>query len=302
MRATTLFEVIIIGGSYAGLSAAMTLGRSLRNTLVIDSGKPCNQQTPHSHNFLTQDGKPPEEIVTVARKQVEQYEKVQFLNDKVISGNRVGQLFTLETSSGKTFSAKKLIFATGIKDTMPPVKGFSACWGITAIHCPYCHGFEFRGKKTAIMANGDGAFHVASLVSNLTKNITLLTSGKANFSEEQMHKFHRNNIRIEEAEIAELEHTKGYLNQVVFKDGKKIKFAALYANIPFEQHSNVPAKMGCRLTEMGYIEVDNAQKTSVEGIFACGDNTTYFRSIANAVSNGNIAGATVNYQLVEAAF
>lgn len=302
MKENITFEVIIIGGSYAGLSAAMTLGRSLRNTLVIDSGKPCNQQTPHSHNFLTQDGKSPMEIASLARRQVEQYESIQFLDDKVVHGEKVNDLFTLKTLSGKIISAKKLIFATGIKDIMPSIKGFSECWGITAIHCPYCHGYEFRNKKTAIMANGDSAFHLSSLVNNLTMDITLLTSGKSQFSKEQLDKIQQHNIAVEESEIIELEHSKGHIDQVVFKNGKKIKFDAMYASIPFEQHSNVPKEMGCKITEMGHIEVDDFQKTSVEGIFACGDNTTYFRSIANAVSNGNTAGAVVNKELTEEVF
>ena len=210
------FEIIIIGSSYAGLSAAMTLGRSLRNTLIIDSGKPCNKRTPRSHNFLTQDGKTPLEISTLAKQQVKQYKTVHFYNDLAIEGKKMNEGFEVKTQSGKTFVGKKLIFATGIKDIMPEIKGFSDCWGISVIHCPYCHGYEYRNQKTGIMANGDVAYHIASLVKNLTKDITILTTGKAEFNLEQINKLKKYDIKIVETNISEIEHKNGYINNVVF--------------------------------------------------------------------------------------
>jgi thioredoxin reductase len=130
-------EVIIIGGSYAGLSAAMALGRSLRNVLIIDDGLPCNRQTPHSHNFITHDGEKPGEIAEKAKAEVLQYDTVSFLNDTAISGEKGGEGFAVTTRSGKAFHAKKLIFATGIKDTMPDIKGFAECWGISEYPYPW---------------------------------------------------------------------------------------------------------------------------------------------------------------------
>ena len=165
------FDVIIIGGSYAGLSSAMALGRSLRNVLIIDNGKPCNIQTPHSHNFLTQDGKTPKDISASAKKEVEKYETIKFYKGIAISGVKIENGFEITTATNDKFTAKKLIFATGIKDTMPNIKGFSECWGISIIHCPYCHGYEHRYQNTGIIANGQKAFHLASMVNNLTKLI-----------------------------------------------------------------------------------------------------------------------------------
>src|SRR5690606_408454 len=136
------FDVIIIGGSYAGLSSAMTLGRALRNVLMIDSGKPCNRQTPHSHNFITQDGEEPGTIAEKAKAQVLKYDTVKFLNDLAVSGKKTENGFVIATETGKEFATKKLVFATGVKDIMPGIKGFSECWGISVIHCPYCHGYE----------------------------------------------------------------------------------------------------------------------------------------------------------------
>ncbi|MET4080220.1 thioredoxin reductase [Pedobacter sp. UYP30] len=296
------FDVIIIGGSYAGLSAAMALGRSLRNVLIIDSGLSCNRQTPYSHNFITQDGEKPSEITAKSKAQVLNYGTVNFLEDIAVSGKREENGFSIKSKSGKEFFAKKLIFATGIKDIMPDIKGFAECWGISMVHCPYCHGYELRNRKTGIMANGERAFHLASLVSNLTNDITILTSGKADFKPEQVLKLRNHNIKIIESEITEIKHHNGYVENVIFRDGNTIDFEGIYAALPFTQHSKIPFSLGCELTDQGYISVDGFQKTTLEGVYACGDNSTMMRSVANAVANGNLVGAMVNHELTEAQF
>jgi thioredoxin reductase len=154
MTDTNKFEVIIIGGSYAGLSAAMALGRSLRNVLIIDSGLRCNRQTPHAHNFITQDGEQPAVIAEKARIEVLKYKTVQIINDLAVRGIKTKDGFLITTETGQEFQAEKVIFASGIKDIMPDIKGFAACWGVSVVHCPYCHGYEIRDQKTAILANG----------------------------------------------------------------------------------------------------------------------------------------------------
>ncbi len=302
MVTNQIYDVVIIGGSYSGLSAAMALGRSLRSVLIIDAGKPCNSQTPHSHNFLTQDGVKPNIIAQKAIKEVLEYSSVSILNDFAVSGQKTDSGFKIITKKGEVIAAKKLIFATGVKDIMPQITGFSDCWGISVIHCPYCHGYEFKGQKTGILANGNKAFHVASMVYNLTNNVSILTSGKSDFSIEQIEKLKKHNIKVIEKEIVEIEHTNGNVNNVVFKNGEKINFNAIYATITFEQHSQIPASIGCEFSELGYIQVDDFQKTSIEGVFACGDNSSMLRSVANAVASGNIAGAMANMELVTEQF
>ncbi len=297
MTDTNSFDTIIVGGSYAGLSAAMALGRSLRHVLLIDSGMPCNERTPHSHNFLTQDGKTPKEISMLAKHQVEKYGTVKFYNGIASSGRKSENGFEITTDTGNKFNAKKLIFATGIKDMMPDIMGFAECWGVSIIHCPYCHGYEYRNQNTAIIANGAKAFHLASLVKNLTDNITILTSETADFTSEQVDKLNTHGIKIIETKISEFEHKNGHLRNIIFDDDTKISFDAAYAAVPFVQHSDIPVSLGCELTEHGYIKVDDFQKTTVPGIYACGDNSNIMRSIANAVYSGNITGAVVNGEL-----
>ncbi|MES2761628.1 MAG: NAD(P)/FAD-dependent oxidoreductase [Bacteroidota bacterium] len=296
------FEVIIIGGSYAGLSAAMALGRSLRRVLIIDSGLPCNRQTPYSHNFITQDGATPFAIAQKAKEQVLNYSTVIFLNGLVTKTRKNEGGFTIKTQAGEEFKSRKLILATGVKDVMPAIKGFYECWGISVVHCPYCHGYEFRNKKTGIMANGERAFHLASLVNNLTNDIQIFTSGKPDFSTEQITKLNNQKIKIIETSISEIEHENGSLKSIVLNNGHKEVFNVLYAAIPFQHTSDISLSLGCEFTEMGHVKVDMFQKTTVNDVFACGDNSSMMRSVAYAVSTGNITGAMVNKELTEADF
>lgn len=302
MTDSKAFDVIIIGGSYAGLSAALSLGRSLRKVLIIDSGLPCNRQTPHSHNFLTQDGEKPAAIADRAKAQVLNYITVKFHHGLAVSGKKTAGGFEISTETTEKFEAKKLIFATGVKDIMPDIKGFAECWGISVVHCPYCHGYEFRDQKTGIMANGEKAFHLASLVNNLTDQLSILSSGKAEFDAEQTAKLKKHNIEIVEKEIVEVEHQNGHLKKVIFSDGSSTDLNVLYAGLPFTQQTDIPVSLGCELTEQGYIKVDSYQKTTVQGIFACGDNTTMMRAVSNAVATGNLAGAMANKELTDEQF
>lgn len=302
MKATHPYDVIIIGGSYSGLAAGMALGRALRKVLIIDSGNPCNQQTPYSHNFLTNDGKTPQEIATIARAQVKLYKSVEFLENVVTTGIKTEAGFEVQVLSGERFITKKLIFATGIKDIMPAIPGFGECWGISVLHCPYCHGYEVRHQKTGILANGDAGFEFAALLSNWTNDLTLYTNGKSTLNEQQRNKLQQHGIPVIESAIDQLEHKKGYLQHILFKNGDQTAVTALYAKVPFIQHCDIPKQLGCEISAEGYIKTDLAQKTTVPGIFACGDNASRMRTVANAVSMGTTTGLMVNKELIEETF
>jgi thioredoxin reductase len=296
------FDVIIVGGSYSGLSAAMALGRALRTVLVIDSGLPCNQQTHHSHNFITQDGEKPNVIAERAKKQVLRYATVKFINDLAVGGNKTKDGFVITTKNNETFTAKRLIFATGVKDIMPQIIGFSECWGISVIHCPYCHGYEVKAEKTGILANGDFAYHYAQLIRNWTKELAIFTNGKSTLTQEQTDKIRKHNIPIIEKGIDCLNHENGNVKQVVFKDNSTFDLKAIYSRPTFEQHCKIPELLGCELTEQGYIKVDMFQQTTISNVLACGDNTSPMRSVANAVASGNLVGAVTNNLMTEVEF
>ena len=297
-----MYDVIIVGGSYAGLSAAMALGRSLRKVLIIDSGLPCNRQTPHSHNFITHDGETPKAIADKAKEQVLKYDTVTFQQGIAVSATKNENGFELTTADGGAFSARKLLFTTGVKDLMPATPGFAECWGITVIHCPYCHGYEVKHQKTGIIGNSDLAFDFAKLVDNLTKDLTLFTNGKSTLSLEQTEKLQKHNITIVETEIAGFEHSNGILKQVLLKDGSAMPMKAMYARIPFVQHCDIPEKLGCALTEQGYLSVDMLGRTTVPGVYAAGDNTAMMRAVSLATAGGGMAGAGINKELAEELF
>ncbi len=292
------FDVIIVGGSYSGLAAGMALGRALKKVLIIDSGKPCNRQTPYSHNFITHDGDTPTEIAALAKQQVKSYDTVKFFDGVATSGNKTENGFEIQVASREIFKAKNLVFATGIRDIFPGIDGFAACWGISVLHCPYCHGYEVRQEKTGILGNGEFGFDLVRLISNWTNDLTLFANGTATLTVEQTAKLEQHQIKIVEKEIERLEHTNGYLKNIIFRDGTETAINTIYAPVPFEQHCKIPESLGCELTEEGYIKVDPFQETTLKGVYACGDNVTRMRTIANAVGMGTTAGMTVSKKMI----
>jgi len=302
MRKNEIFDVIIIGGSYSGLSAAMSLGRALRKVLIIDSGKPCNIQTPFSHNFLTQDGKTPKEITEIALEQVKKYKTISFYNGLANSGKKNENGYEIITETGNKFESKKIIFATGVKDIIPNIKGFSECWGKSVIHCPYCHGYEFKNEKTGILANGDAAFELGKLINNWTNALTIFTNGKSTISKEDFSKLTKHNINVIEKEIDYISHENGAINKLFFKDGTNHEIKAIYARPKIVQNSEITKQIGCEIMDNNIIKVNPFQQTTQYGVYACGDNSSMIRSVSNAVASGTIAGAMINRELIEETF
>lgn len=320
---TDKYEVIIVGGSYSGLAAAMALGRSLRSTLIIDGGEPCNRYARHAQNLITRDGTPPAKIAAIAKKQVLAYPSVTFQKDIVIKAGRTAKGFSVTCQSGKTYKAGKLLFATGLKDNLPDIPGFSACWGKSIIHCPYCHGYELRAQVTGILANGEGALHYAQLLLNWTSSLCLFTDGPARLSEEGFAFLNRHKIPIYENPIEKFTATGGQLKSVVFKKQSETKQAltkgrpsvkkttdapaagvsvdVLYTSPATSQQCQIPIALGCNLTAHGLLAVDDGGRTNITGIYAAGDNT-HFRALAVAIANGLTTGANINFDLIQEAF
>lgn len=299
MKSKEKFDVIIIGGSYAGLSAAMALGRSLRKVLVIDGGKPCNRQTPHSHNFITQDGETPANISKKAKEQVLQYPTVTSITDQVITVSGESPDFSVEVGSGQIYQGAKLVFCTGMKDNLPAISGFADCWGISVLHCPYCHGYEVRHQEIAIIANGSDAFEMVKLIGNWSPKLTLVTNGASTLSEDYVLKLQQLAIPVIEKEIKELAHKDGNIHKIIFSDNSEHITAAVFARPKVSQHDSLPQQLSCQLTESGLIKVDDFQRTTVSGVYAAGDCASPFRSVSAAVAAGNKAGAFINKELID---
>lgn len=296
------FEVVILGGSYAGLSAALALGRSKRKVLIVDSGKPCNISTPYSHNFLTQDGVEPQVIASQAKDQVLKYPTVSWMDGLAIELSKADKLFEISTLDHWKVLARRVIFATGLKDLLPEIPGFADCWGKTIIHCPYCHGYEVRGRKTGIMIRGAEALEMVRLIQHWAGDLTLFLNGDETLSEEDRRLMIEKDVNIVDQPIRKVIHDHGTIRSLELEDGKSVSIDALYARVATAQKSSLPEQSGCKLTESDHVEVDMFGKTTVEGIYAVGDCAHPMRSVATAVYSGNMAGAMLNKEMIEEDF
>lgn len=297
----SIYDVIIIGGSYAGLAAALALGRSLRKVLVIDSANPANKKAPHAHNFITNDGRPPAEITRIAREQVQAYPTVSFIDALAEDVIPYGNSFEV-VANGAAYTTRKVLFATGVTDLIPVTPGFEACWGISILHCPYCHGFENKGKKTAVIGNGDMGYELAKVIRNWTDKLTLYTNGTSTLSPDEVLRLNRHGILIVENEIEIIEENDGNIVRVNFKDTLPETPEVIFTQLPFKQQCDIPEKLGLEMTEKGFLLVNKCRETSIPGIFGAGDCLSLFRSVANAVASGNKAGALINKCLIDEDF
>ena len=293
------FEVIIIGGSYAGLSAGLTLARSLRKVLIVDSGFPCNLPAKHTHNFITQEGQDPRQIAEEAKAEISKYDTVQFLYGLAMEGKKIEGGFEIKTQADEVFTCKKILFATGMMDLMPQIPGFEACWGKTILHCVYCDAYEVRNEKAGIMSNGYGAFVTSRVVDHWCKDLTIFTNGASTISSEQQEAIDRLDISVIEKKIAAIEHENGNLKSLKFEVGSSEKVSIIFTAVHAVPHCDIPMSLGCETLERGFLKIDQYQKTSVDGIYAAGDNTSSLRTVARAVGAGMTAGVYINKELIE---
>jgi len=298
MTAESTYDALIIGGSTAGLSAALTLGRSLRRVLVLDGGQPCNWQTPHSHNFFTRDGATPQHLLALGCEQLRAYPTVSVLQATVVRAASTPAGFHVTTTDGQTFTGRKVLLATGVKDQLLPLPGFAECWGISVLHCPYCHGYEVHGQPLGVLGNGDQGFEFARLIQHWSADLRLFTNGSATLTAEQMGQLTARGIRIVEAPIAAVEHTAGQLHHLRLADGQQEPLTALFAHVPATQSTDLAQQLGCALTAQQLIQVDDFGATTAPGVFAAGDNSSPMRQLSIASARGGMAGAFLNRELV----
>ena len=261
-----MLEVIIIGGSYAGLSAALALGRARRRVLVIDGGRPRNRFTPHAHNLLLHDGDAPADLAARARQQVAAYPTVQLLAAEALSARQLpeGQ-FEVATGQG-TYQAGRLLLATGMHDELPPVPGFAECWGKSVIHCPFCHGYEVVDQPTGIWLNSGEVGQYARMLLNWTRDLTVFTNGPAAFGPEVHALLQAHHVALDETPVAALLHTGGQLTALRLADGRTQPLPVLYARLPARQASPLGWQLGCELTEQQLLRVDEAYRKKTGSI------------------------------------
>ncbi|HWK27554.1 MAG TPA: NAD(P)/FAD-dependent oxidoreductase [Solirubrobacter sp.] len=250
------YDVVIIGGGPAGLAAALTLGRSLRTTILFDGGAPRNAPADAMHNVLGRDGTPPAQLREDARRELAAYPTVE-LRDAAVASVAAG--FTVTLASGEAATARRLLLATGVVDELPAIPGFAERWGRTVLHCPYCHGYEQRGKRLAVLGATPHHAFVATLVRRYGDDVVLLTNGEAPPEIAGLQTISTPLAALEGAATA------------VFADGSRLERDALFAGGPARQHASFAADLGCAFLPDGSVEVDEFGRTSVSGVSAAGD-------------------------------
>lgn len=302
MKFSSQTDVLIVGGSFAGLSAALVLGRSRRTVQVLDAGQPANRQTPHSHSFLTRDGEPPAQLAAVARAQALAYPTVRLQTATAVHVTREAGGFAVTTAEGEVFGTSRLLLATGVADQLPDLPGFAECWGISVLHCPYCHGYEVRDGALGVLANGDVAFEFSRLIFNWSRNLTLFTNGPATLSPDQREALGQRGIAVVETPVAVISHRNGAMDGLTLADGTHAPLDAVFARVPFTQTTDLGRQLGCEVDELGLLKVDAYGRTNVEGVFAAGDNSSPLRQVVTAAANGAMAAAWLNREWVEKTF
>lgn len=294
-----MFDVLIIGGSYAGLSAALALGRARRSVLVLDTRRPRNRFTPHAHNLLLHDGDAPADLAVRARQQVATYPTVRLLEARATAAEKLPDgTFAVATEAHGTFKASRLLLATGMRDELPLVPGFAECWGKSVIHCPFCHGYEVADQPTGIWNNGDEVGHQVKMLLNWSRQLTVFTNGPATFGPEVSGLLQAHAVELVETPVAELLHTNGQLNGLRLADGRIWPLPVLYARLPAHQASPLALQLGCEITEQQLIRIDESYRTTVPGVYAAGDCCSALPQLALAIAAGNLVGATLSRELI----
>lgn len=197
------FEAIVIGGNFAGLSAAMQLARARRRVLLVDAGAPRNRFSEASHGFLGQDGQTPAAIMQEGKQQLSLYPTITIRQGKVVRARRDGDAFIVGTEDGGEERAARIVLATGVSDTLPEIPGLQERWGRSALHCPYCHGYEVGGGKLGVLANHPHSAHSAMMIPDWGAT-TFFTQALFEPDEEQLLKLSARGVRIERSPIVEL--------------------------------------------------------------------------------------------------
>ena len=290
-------DVIIIGGSFAGLAAALYLARARRNIAVLDSGQPRNRYSAHSHGVFALDGQSGSQLLETARSQLLAYPTAKFLKRTVGHVAKKGRLFEVESVEGEHFSSRRLILASGVVDELPNISGLKERWGKSVFHCPYCDGYEIGGGAIGVLATLPLSIHFAKLITDWG-DVTLFTNKAIDLDAASRQSLVRKGVRIEELPIAKLKgNAPDILNTVVLNDGTEVRLRALFIATLFRMVTRFAKDLGCELIESPrgtIVKTDESKMTSVPGVYAAGDMARLTHSIPFATSDGVTAGVSAH--------
>lgn len=289
-----MFDVIVVGGGPAGLSAALMLGRCRRRVLVCDLGQPRNRRSRALHGYLSRDGIGPAELTAIGRQELQAY-GVEVRDAGVTDATWNGEQFSVAVGDGHE-DARFLLLATGVIDDLPAVPGLEACYGKSVFHCPYCDGWEWRERPLAVLGHRQSAIGTALAMKSWSADVVLCTNG-ARAGAAARGRLMRNAIAVKTAPIARLDHTDGCLDAVAFADGELLARDALFFCTGQHPQSDLAVRLGCALTRAGTIDTGDACDTNVANVFVAGDASRDAQFVVVAAAEGVKAAVAINKSL-----
>ncbi|MDR0181919.1 NAD(P)/FAD-dependent oxidoreductase [Lysobacter arvi] len=289
-------DVIVIGGSYAGMAAALQLLRARRSVLVVDAGRRRNRAATHSHGFLGYDGADPAEIVRTARAQLDAYATLRWHDGEAVVASGEKDAFAVALADGSVHHARRLLLAMGVSDTLPDIPGLQDRWGRSVFHCPYCHGYELQRGAIGVIATGPMSIHQAQMLPEWGR-VTFFLDGRLELDAAAADDLANRGVRVESATIASIE---GHAD-VVLADGRRLAFAGLFTAPRNAPSSPIAEQLGCALAETPFgtqVATGDSRESSVPGVYACGDVARAPHSVSLAVGDGAWAGAQVHRSLI----
>jgi thioredoxin reductase len=297
-----ILDVVVIGAGPAGLSASLILGRACRSVLVCDRGTPRSWASKAVYGFLTRDGIEPTRFREIARRELSHYRNVKMLNAEVTRARRIADgNFEIELGKRRV-KCRKVLIATGVMDRLPRIAGIEHFFGTSVFQCPYCDGWELRGKPVAVYGKGERGVELARAMTAWTDNIALCTNGTSKLSKTDTLKLRRNNIHIYEQAIRRLAGKRGRLEAIEFGNGSSLQRAALFFDTTCSGQSQLAESLGCRFNRRGGIRCGRYEATDVPGVFVAGNIIKDVQLSVVAAAEGARAAFGINRSLTREDF
>ena len=288
------YDVVVVGGGAAGLSAALVLGRARRRVAVIDAGAPRNAPAAHMHGFLSRDGMPPADLLAEGRDEVAGY-GVELVNDQVLG---IEPRFVVRVAGGRTVTARRILMATGVSDELPDVPGVRQRWGKDLLHCPYCHGWEVRDQPLGVLGALPGSAQHALLVRQWSGDVVFFVHTYDLMPAEQR-QLEARRIQVVSGKVARLVVEDDQLTGVELTDGRVVARTAVFVrpgNLPHDD--GLLAGLGCERNQAGFPLVDGTGLTSVPGVWAAGNVADPRAQVITSAGAGSAAAIAINANLV----
>ncbi|MBA1180054.1 NAD(P)/FAD-dependent oxidoreductase [Pseudomonas psychrotolerans] len=292
-----IYDVIVVGGSYAGMSAAMQLARARCAVLVIDAAQRRNRFAAASHGFLGQDGFNPDATAEQARQQLLAYPTVTWHEAAAVKAEKDLGVITVTTSDGDAFSARRLILASGVTDELPDIPGLAERWGRQVFHCPYCHGYELDRGAIGVLASSPLAMHQALMLPDWGPT-TLFLNGAFQPDADQSEELARRGVSLEQDRILSIG---GEQLDVTLASGRVLSMAGLFVQSRTHLTNPLIKQLGLAVESRplgDFLTVNHTGETSVAGVFACGDVAVAAGNVAVAVGDGARTGSAVHQSLI----